>query len=206
MSPISRAWHGDRDSSGAGTQGSPWGCTWLAATGSLWSLPPAQSCCLWGEQPQGSLVVDVCLQEPKADSCLLAGTLTVYRKTTSCFDLRDRGDKPILVTPKNPHVRMRHHPGIPWAQLGLWLCSIPPAQPATNQLCLRPPGGMLAAFIFSELIFSTASLLAVLAACRAARQAGGLWLPHPHQCCPSGSHSGFTSLSKSLVSSVPAPC
>lgn len=65
---------------------------------------------------------------------------------------------------------------------------------------------MLAAFIFSELIFSTASLLAVLAACRAARRAGGLWLRHPPQCCPSGSHIGFSSLSKSLVSSVPAPC
>lgn len=187
---------------GQGHKDPPGSCTRLAATGSVWSLPPAQSCCLWGEQPQGSLVVDVCLQEPKADNCLLAGTLTVYRKTTSCFDLRDRRDKPILVTPKNPRVRMRHHPGIPWA-----LVVLHPPNPASNKSALPLPSWWDARCLhFLRAYFQhclTPRSAGCLQSCKAGRRAVAATSP---QCCPSGSHSGFTSLSKSLVSSVPAPC
>lgn len=129
---------------GQGHGDPPGDCTRLAATGSkcgLCPLPLAQSCCLWGEQPQDNLVVGACLREPNADSCLLAGILAVYRKPTSCFGLRDMGDKPVLVAPKNPVVGMRSNPGIPWALLGLWLCSscsIPP-NPASNKSALPSP-------------------------------------------------------------------
>lgn len=134
--------------------------------------------------------MEVFAWEPIAGSCLLVGTFAVYRKNTSGSDLRNMGEKPVLATPKNPLARMQ--PGA-WGPLGTASpffcssCSIPLTRLATNQCCLCLPGGMLAAFIFSELIFSTASLLTALAACKAARQAGGLRLHCPPQPCLSGS-------------------
>lgn len=81
------------------------------------SLAP-RSCCPWGDQLQGSLEVDACLPEPIASSCLLAGIFAVYRKNTSCSDLRNMGKKPILVTPKNPCPGCSAVPGVPQAQAG----------------------------------------------------------------------------------------
>lgn len=144
MSPVSRGWHCDRDSFGAGTRGSPWG---LHQAGSpwikVWSLPPTPCPVLLplGRAATGQTGGGCHLREPNADSCLLAGILAVYRKPTSCFDLRDMGDKPVLVAPKNPLVGMRSNPGICWALLGLWLCSscsIPP-NPASNKSALPSP-------------------------------------------------------------------
>jgi len=118
-----------------------------------------------------------CLREPITGSCLLAGTFAVHRKTHLMLQLRNMEEKPVLVTPKNPLAGMRHSAWGPSGMARLCFCSscsFSPTRPATNQRRLRLPNGMLAAFIFSELIFSTASLLAALAACRAARQVGGL--------------------------------
>lgn len=117
------------------------------------------------------------------------------------------GGKPIFVTPQNPLVRMRSHPGILWALLGLCLCSscsIPPTQPATNQRCLPLLMGCSLPS-FSQSSFS--SLLPPWPCWLPAELRGGqegLCLQHPPQCCPSGSHLGLTSLSKSLVSWLPA--
>lgn len=138
-----------------GTGGSPRGLHqagghWIR----LWPSSPAP-CPAW--LPLGRAATGQrgggCLQ-PNADCCLPAAIFPVYRKTTSCFELRDMGDKPILVTPKNPLAGTRHHPEIPWALPGLCSsCSIPPTQPARNQHCLRPPDGMLAPS-FSQSLFS----------------------------------------------------
>lgn len=108
-----------------------------------WSLPPTPCPVLLplGRAATGQAGGGCHLREPNADSCLLAGILAVYRKPISCFGLRDMGDKPVLVAPKNPLVRMRSNPGIPWALLGLWLCSscsIPP-NPASNKSALPLP-------------------------------------------------------------------
>lgn len=216
VSPISRAWHCDGDSFGAGTGGSPerfMGAAsgWQPLTTArvvVWSLPP-RPCCSRGEWPQGSLAMDVFAWEPIAGSCLLVDTFAVYRKNTSGSDLRDTGEKPILATPKNPLARMQPSA---WGPLGMVSpcfcssCSIPPIRLATNQCCFRLPGGMPAAFIFSELIFSTVSLLTALAACRAARRAGGLQLHCPPQPCLSGSCIATLALLASPRAQHPADC
>jgi len=190
VSSASRGWHCDRD--GFGAAGSPERALPVPALGTApgWqplptpgvrvrSLPPRPGC-PQGEQPQGSPAVgavDACLREPITGSCLLAGTFAVHRKTHLMLQLRNMEEKPVLVTPKNPLAGMRHSAWGPSGMARLCFCSscsFSPTRPATNQRRLRLPNGMLAAFIFSELIFSTASLLAALAACRAARQVGGL--------------------------------